>query len=61
MSGGDTITDKQLKMIYALKMQLGIRPDYTHFANITRRQAAHIIDGLLEELRAQNKDESDDR
>lgn len=60
MSGGDTITDKQLKMIYALKMQLGVRPDYTHFANITRRKAAQIIDGLLDELRAQNKDEGDD-
>jgi hypothetical protein len=57
VSGGDLITDRQLKMIYALKMQLGIRPDYEHFSGITRRQAKHLIDGLLDELNARKGSE----
>jgi hypothetical protein len=48
----DPITEKQLKMIYALKCQLGLKPNYLHFAGINRQQAKELIDGLIEEVNA---------
>lgn len=48
----DPITEKQLKMIYALKSQLGLKPNYLHFAGINRQQAKELIDGLIAEVEA---------
>jgi hypothetical protein len=46
----DEVTEKQLRMIYALETQLGRTPSQR--TGFNRRKAQMLIDGLLEELHA---------
>ena len=52
MSWDDSITRRQLRMIWALKYKLGLNPDVTPYENINRKQARKLIDGLLDEVEA---------
>ena len=56
MAWNDQITEKQIRMVWALKAKLGLQPDVDNIANINRRQAQRLIDGLLEEVTAQGLD-----
>jgi hypothetical protein len=55
MAWNDPITLKQLQMVYALKLQLGLAPDTSNITEINRKQAGLLIDGLLEEVNALNQ------
>jgi hypothetical protein len=39
MAWNDPITLKQLQMVYALKLQLGLAPDTSNITEINRKQA----------------------
>ena len=52
MAWNDQITEKQIRMVWALKSKLGLEPDTSNIIAINRKQAQLLIDGLLEEVRA---------
>jgi hypothetical protein len=55
MAWNDEVTEKQLRMITALELQLGRIT--SHRTGFNRRKAQMLIDGLQEELRAVNQQE----
>ena len=58
MANSDAITEKQIRMVWALKNKLGLIPDVTNIQQIDRQQARRLIDGLLEEVDAITKNEN---